>query len=182
MITQVEKSFLVVIDVQQRLMSAMPESDRHTMLSQLETLIQAANLLDVPVSITEQYPKGLGATESVITDCVPDVVPLEKTCFSCVGVDEFMTTLRSSHRRSVILTGVEAHICVLQTAFALHAQGYHVSVVEDAVTSRNQANKDNALYRLRQADVVITNVESVIFEWLGDAQHPQFKTLSKLLT
>jgi len=92
-----------------------------------------------------------------------------------------MTTLRASHRRQVILTGMEAHICVLQTALALLAQGFQVFVVEDAVCSRSQQNQDNAMQRLRQAGVIITNAESVLFEWLADAKHPQFKALSQLI-
>ncbi|MFW5427315.1 MAG: isochorismatase family protein, partial [Methylophagaceae bacterium] len=96
-------------------------------------------------------------------------------------VDEFMSSLRASHRRQVILTGMEAHICVLQTALALLAQGFEVFVVEDAICSRTQQNQDNALQRLRQAGVIITNTESVLFEWLSDAKHPKFRTLSKLI-
>jgi len=176
-----QDSFLVLIDIQQRLMAAMPEGVRQPLIKQVSVLLQAAEALDIPVTITEQYPKGLGPTEAELLSLVPSITPIEKTCFSCAGVDEFMTTLRSSHRRSVILTGMETHICVLQTALALQGQGYQVFVVEDGVSSRTAQNQNNALQRLRQAGVIITNTESVLFEWLADAKHPEFRALSKLI-
>jgi len=172
---------LVVIDIQQRLMAAMPEACRHSVLTEVAVLTQAAMSLAIPTLVTEQYPKGLGATEACIAEHIAKSKPIEKTCFSCAGVDEFISVLRASKRRNVILTGVEAHICVLQTALDLHQQGYQVFVVEDAISSRNLQHKNNAIHRLRQAGVIITNVESVLFEWLGDAVHPEFKTISKLL-
>jgi len=180
-IAQSKDCFLVVIDVQQRLMSAMPEAVQEPLIRQVRVLIQASNALDIPLAITEQYPKGLGPTEPELLSLSPATSTIEKTCFSCADADDFMSTLRASHRRSVILTGMETHICVLQTALALQAQGFQVFVVEDAVSSRTQENQQNAIQRLRQAGVIITNTESVLFEWLADAKHPEFRTLSKLI-
>lgn len=180
-IAQSQDCFLVVIDVQQRLLSAMPEAARAPLIKQVGVLIQASNALDIPIAITEQYPKGLGPTEPELLALSTATSAIEKTCFSCADADGFMSTLRASHCRSVILTGMEAHICVLQTALALQAQGFQVFVVEDAVSSRTLENKNNALQRLRQAGVIITNTESVLFEWLADAKHAEFRTLSKLI-
>jgi len=176
-----EECTLVLIDIQQRLMSAMPESVREPLIKQVSVLLQAAETLDIPVLITEQYPKGLGPTEADLLSLSPANNPIEKTCFSCADSDEFMMNLRTSQRRKVILTGMEAHICVLQTALALQGQGYQVFVVEDGISARTVQNQNNALERLRQAGVIITNTESVLFEWLKDAKHPAFRTLSKLI-
>jgi len=176
-----QDSFLLLIDIQQRLLQAMPEGVQESLIKQVGVLLQASNALEIPVAITEQYPKGLGPTEASLLNLSPSTTPIEKTCFSCVDSDEFMSTLRSSHRRSVILMGMETHICVLQTALALQGQGYQVFVVEDGVCSRTIQNQNNALQRLRQAGVIITNTESVLFEWLADAKHTEFRTLSKLI-
>ncbi|PHS26648.1 MAG: hydrolase [Methylophaga sp.] len=181
MVLKQDNSFLVVIDVQQRLLAAMPNPIGEALVLQATILAKAANTLDIPVMVTEQYSKGLGATVATLQPHLSSASQIEKTCFSCASADDFMTTLRASHRRQVILTGMEAHICVLQTALALLAQGFQVFVVEDAVCSRSQQNQDNAMQRLRQAGVIITNAESVLFEWLADAKHPQFKALSQLI-
>ena len=178
---ELKDSFLLIIDIQERLVSVMPEDEQTLVIKQAGVLLQASIALEIPLAITEQYPKGLGATESSLLAFSPEVSTIGKTCFSCADADEFMTSLRSSHRRSVVLMGMETHICVLQTALALQGQGYQVFVVEDAVSSRTQENKQNALHRMRQAGVIITNTESVLFEWLADAKHPEFRTLSKLI-
>jgi len=180
-IANLQECFLLVIDVQERLMAAMPDGTRGVLIKQVGVLLQAAEVLNIPVAITEQYPKGLGPTEADLLSLSPTKTVIEKTCFACTNADSFMTRLRSSHRRSVILTGMETHICILQTALALQKQGYQVFVVEDGVSSRTAQNKHNALQRLRQAGVIITNTESVLFEWLADAKHTAFRTLSKLI-
>lgn len=176
-----QNSFIVVIDIQQRLLAAMPQAVGEQVVRATEVLLQAADVLNIPVVATEQYPKGLGATVETLQSHLSPASQIEKTCFSCASADDFMATLRASHRRQVILTGMEAHVCVLQTALALLAQGFQVFVVEDAVCSRSQKNQDNAMQRLRQAGVIITNTESVLFEWLADAKHPEFRKLSKLI-
>jgi len=180
-IAEAQECFLVLIDIQERLLAVMPEAVQHPLIKQVSVLLQAAEALDIPVSITEQYPKGLGPTEADLLSLSPSSVAIEKTCFSCADSDEFMMSLRTSSRRKVILTGMETHICVLQTALALQSQGFQVFVVGDGVCSRTMKNQDNALQRLRQAGVIITNTESVLFEWLADAKHPEFRTLSKLI-
>jgi nicotinamidase-related amidase len=177
-----ESSVLVIIDVQQRLAAAMPELDASILVKQTSVLLTGAKALNVPVIVTEQYPKGLGHTEpdllSMLSD---DAVVIEKTCFSCMQSDEFGHTLSALGRQHVIVVGMESHICVMQTVLALKHAGYDVSVVEDAVCSRNDAHKANALHRMRHNGVTVTNAESVLFEWLGDAKHPEFRALSKLI-
>ena len=183
LILNAQDSLLVIVDVQQRLTAAMPTGVRERVIKQVKVLLTAAKVLAVPVVVTEQYPKGLGPTEPELMSMLEESSTIiEKTSFSCMKIAEFCTKLDKSACKQVILTGMESHICILQTALDLQAQGYQVYVVEDAVSSRSKANQYNSLQRLRHAGVIITNVESVIFEWLGDAQHPEFKTLAKLIS
>jgi nicotinamidase-related amidase len=166
-------SALVVIDIQERLAAAMPARD--AVVRATGILLEAAARLDIPVLVTEQYPKGLGPTVAELTARLPErAVRVEKTCFS--GCSVLPLT-----RRQAVLAGMEAHVCVLQTALELAAAGREVFVAQDAVCSRAEANCANALARLAAARVVVTNSESVIFEWLRDAAHEQFRALSKLI-
>lgn len=172
----------MVVDTQTRLAAAMAQSARDHVLRNGTILLQSAALLDVPVLITEQYPKGLGRTEPTLTQHLSPSTPIfEKTCFSCSGAAGFMETVQRSQRKQIVLAGMEAHVCVLQTAMELHATGLQIFVAEDAVCSRHLENKINALARLRQAGVIVTNTESVLFEWLRDASHEHFKTISALI-
>lgn len=175
-------STLMVIDIQERLTSAMPKGVRDRVIEQVSVLLTAAECLSIPVMVTEQYPKGLGATEPALIDKLPPDTPMiEKTKFSSARVDSVAEALQQSGRKQVFLAGMETHICVLQTTLDLLKQGYEVFVIEDAVSSRAKGNQFNALQRMRLAGAVITNVESLLFEWLGDAAHPEFKTLAKLI-
>ncbi|MGZ8219667.1 hydrolase [Methylomagnum sp.] len=177
-----ENSLLVVVDMQIRLLSAMPETERGAIVKTTEILLQAAQAMDIPVIYTEQYPKGLGPTVPAIMERLPATAKVvEKSGFSCCAADGFLDALNSTGRNQVILVGQEAHVCVLQTAMDLLGQGFPVFVVEDGVCSRSMTHKHNALMRLREAGVVISNSESVLFEWLRDAAHPDFKTISNLV-
>lgn len=180
-LTEASDSVLVVIDVQERLLGAMPKGVRDRVVGQTDILLTAATTMQVPAIATEQYPQGLGPTDATLRAHFADTAVLEKTCFACTDADEFKQALAAHQRKQVILTGMETHICVLQTALNLKQLGYEVYVVEDAVSSRSKGNQSNAIQRLRQAGVEITNVESVLFEWLGDARHDAFKTLAKLI-
>ena len=177
-----QDSVLVLIDIQERLTTAMASGVRERLIAQVSTLITAAKALSVPVIVTEQYPKGLGATEEALKSLLLETVPIiEKTSFSAAKVDDFLAEIAQTKRKQIILTGMQTHICIMQSALDLQQQGYQVFVVEDAVSSRSAINQDNALQRMRQAGIIISNVESIIFEWLGDAKHPAFRSLSKLI-
>ena len=179
---RVEESVLLIVDIQERLAAAMPEDSRETVFRNAGILLDAARLLDVPVILTEQYPKGLGPTASAVTTHLGGQVErLEKTVFSCCGADDFSNRLASTGRRQVLIAGMEAHVCVLQTALELLGDGHEVFVVEDAICSRNPANHHNAVERIRQAGGLIASTESVVFEWLRHAGHEHFKTISKLV-
>jgi nicotinamidase-related amidase len=173
---------LLVVDMQIRRLSAMPETERGAIVKTTEILLQAAQTLDVPVIYTEQYPKGLGPTVPAILERMPEAAQtVEKSGFSCCAADGFVAALKRTGRNQVILVGQEAHVCILQTAMDLRGLGFPVFVVEDGVCSRSVAHKHNALRRMREMGVVITNHESVLFEWLRDADHPDFKTISNLI-
>ena len=176
------ESLLVVVDIQDRLGGAMPEKVLRRVVQNTRLLLQVSALLSVPVIATAQYPRGLGPIHPEVEAELPaGVSRCDKTRFSCAGVEDFDRALSASGRGQVVLTGMEAHVCVLQTALDLKERGLEVFVVEDAVCSRRLENYQNALARLRQAGVVVSNAESVIFEWLRDAGHEHFKAVSALL-
>lgn len=175
-------SQLLVIDIQERLTSAMPVDVLENVIKNNNILLNAANELDIPVIHSEQYPKGLGNTLNAITEQLPESSTcVTKTSFACSDTEGFNELIAKQKRQQVIITGIESHICVLQSAIQLQRQGYVVHVVEDAICSRNKHNHKNAVARLRQSNIIVNNVESVLFEWLRDATHPKFKTLSKLI-
>ncbi|MDX1519304.1 MAG: hydrolase [Gammaproteobacteria bacterium] len=175
-------SVLVMIDIQPKLTAVMPTKVLARLQRNSGLLLRAAGPLQIPVIATEQYPKGLGKIEDEILKLMPDGSScIEKTCFSCARVEEFRKTLEATGRKQVILLGMEAHICVYQTAIELLQDGYAVFVVIDGVCSRQRENYEASLTRLRQAGVVTCDTESVLFEWLRDASHPDFKTISSML-
>lgn len=177
-----QDSLLLIIDIQERLVSAMPEEVIATVIKNNNILIRAANELDIPIIHTEQYPKGLGSTVADIADNLSETLKaITKTHFSCASAEGFNELVAKHQRKQIIIGGMESHVCVLQSAIQLQRQGYTIYVVEDAVCSRQKLHHRNALQRLQQNGVVISNVESVLFEWIRDAAHPTFKTLSKLI-
>lgn len=173
------QSQLVIVDMQIKLSSVMT-SHIDRVVKNCATLLQSAALLEIPVLFTEQYPQGLGPTLPELAQYMAGKKAVEKTAFSCCGEPAFSRQLLGDHSQ-VILAGMEAHICILQTALDLLAQGKTVFVLEDAVISRNPENKRNALNRMREAGVIITNTESLIFEWLGAATGDAFKKISQLV-
>ena len=182
LMTTAQDSVLILMDIQERLTAAMPNGVRERLIAQVSILLTASKALSVPLIVTEQYPKGLGSTELALKSLLAETVPIiEKTSFSSAKVEGFLAAIAETKRTQIILTGMETHICILQSALDLQQQGYQVFVVEDAVSSRLTTNQDNALQRMRQAGVIVSNVESIIFEWLGDAKHPEFRSLSKLI-
>jgi len=173
-------SQLALVDMQVRLASVMPPGAMADVIKNCGILVQAANMLNVPLLLTEQYPAGLGQTIPALSVLLTHIQPVEKTTFSCLAAPKFKRQLTRDHSQ-MILIGMEAHICILQTALDLIAAGKQVFVVEDAVVSRNPANKANALARLRDAGCIVTNTESLVFEWLGVAEGDAFKALAKLI-
>lgn len=173
-------SQLILVDMQSRLAAVMPSDAMQDVMKNCEILLRSATLLDVPLIATEQNPKGLGGTAPALSALFAENYPVEKITFSCLDEPKFRRQLTTDHSQ-MILAGLEAHICILQTALDLVATGKQVFVVEDAVISRNPHNKANAIARMRHAGCIITNTESLVFEWLGAADGETFKAISKLI-
>ncbi len=171
-------AILAVIDVQDQLLAALPRA--RDLIRDVEFLIDVAKLLTVPVLATEQYPKGLGPTTARLAGKLPQPIP-GKTSFSCFGALEFHANLLGLNRRQIVVTGMETHVCILQSVLDLLEEGYAVFVPEDGVLARFALDHDSALRRMEKAGGIITTVEAIAFEWLGDAQHVQFKTISQLV-
>lgn len=175
-----ERSRLVLIDLQERLLAAMPETDRAEVERNTARLIEAARQLGIPIEVSRQYPKGLGEVSAPLQQALQGAGTVtNKTAFSCCAEDDLHARLTGGDQ--IILTGAETHICVTQTALELLEAGVTVFVAEDGVCSRDAGRKRNGLERLRAAGAIITNHESVLFEWLRDAADPQFRELSQLI-
>ncbi len=176
-----EESVLVIVDVQERLMAAMPGDVRAQLLSRLGTLIEAAGRLDIPVVATEQYPRGLGHTVSEIAGSLPDFTPIEKVTFSCCGAEAFLPHLRKLGRTKVLLTGCETHVCCYQTALDLIENGFIVHAVADALCSRTKLNWKTGLASMERAGALPTTVEQALFDLLRTAGTENFKAISRLV-
>ncbi len=160
----------------------MPDKVISRLRKNTDILLKAANQLNVPVITTAQYPRGLGPIEEFISEQLNDSAShFDKTCFSCLGAENLSEYLKQLSKKQIILTGIESHICVLQSALDFLAEGYDVFVVTDAIASRKSSSYETALMRLNLAGCSLLNTESVLFEWLRNAAHPEFKTLSKLI-
>lgn len=176
-----EDSLLVVIDVQEKLCRAMDEKVLKQLTTNSSILLEAADELRIPVAVTEQYVKGLGPTLPELVEKLADTPRYEKMTFSCCGCDDFMDRIGATGRRQIVITGMETHVCVLQTVLELLCAGYVVHVVKDAVMSRSRRNWETSLDIMQQAGAVITCTESVLFQWLKVAGTDPFKKLSKLV-
>lgn len=168
---------LLVVDVQEKLLTRIPGRDR--LIANTSRLIQGARLLDVPVLATEQYPKGLGPTEASLAALLPDRP--DKTAFHCCACPRILEALHGLKIRHVTLAGIEAHICVAQTALELLTLGFIPQVAADAVASRSDFDRDVALDRIARAGGIISSTEAILFEWAETADHPRFKALSALV-
>ena len=174
-----ENTVLIVVDIQEKLYAAI--DGRREMASQAVKVIKLAKVYNIPIIATEQYPKGLGLTIPKVKDALGDVKCHEKLHYSAFDVESFVKELESTRRKDIILVGIEAHICILQTALELIENGFEVFIAADAVSSRDPENKRLALERMRQHGAEIVVTESVLFEWLRDAAHPSFREVRKLL-
>jgi nicotinamidase-related amidase len=170
-------SALLVVDVQGKLLERIDRKEE--MLGNVVRLIKVAGLLDIPVLATEQYPKGLGSSVPEVATLIPHRA--EKTVFHCCAAAPVFESLHAQGIRKVTLVGIEAHVCVAQTALELLKTNFYVQVPADAVSSRHAFDRDIALRRLEQAGAVITSTEAAIFEWTETADHPQFKAISALI-
>lgn len=177
---EAEKAVLVVIDVQERLVPAMPQDVYLRLRDSVAMLVDVAGLLGIPVVTTEQYPQGIGHTvPELAAACTQKVV--EKVSFGCCGEPNFLSALKEVGRSQVIVTGMEAHVCVYQTVLGLLEDGYHVHLVRDAICSRNKEDYLAGVTNARQAGAVVTTAETVMFQMLQKSTHEQFRSVSKLV-
>jgi len=174
-----KEAALLIVDVQQKINAVMQAGP--LVVDSTVNLIKACRTLAVPIFITEQYPQGLGPTEPAILDALGHPQPIQKMTFSCCGADELNSGLQAGSIRQVILTGIECHVCVQQTALDLLARDLQVHVPKDAVSSRKRLDYETALERMSKAGVVLTTVESVLFELLEKAGTPEFKEVTRLI-
>ncbi len=178
---QPDNTALVFIDWQDRLASVMAPEIHAYNLGKACVLAEAGAAAGVPTLVTEQYPKGLGHTVEPLRERIPDLVAIEKRDFSCFDVPAFAEALKQTQRSHVVLAGMEAHICVYQTARALIANGYVVHIPRDAVISRNSPDYKAALGLYAQLGAFVTSTETVVFDWVRRAEGPLFKTVSGLV-
>lgn len=175
-----EAAVLVVVDLQERLLPAIAERER--VVARSRVMIQAARALGIPILWTEQYKRGLGETVPEIREAIGDAAaPLEKLAFGCLGDPAFAAAAQAGGRSQMILVGIEAHVCVLQTALAARAAGWTVFIAEDALGSRRMSDRATALARLAQAGCVPATVEMLIMEALGVAGGEKFKAILPLV-
>jgi len=173
------RTALLIVDVQQKINAVMMHPD--TVVESIVTLIKACQMLNVPIFITEQYPKGLGPTEPKILEALEGKTPIQKMTFSCCGAEELNSKLQEKNIQQLIVTGIESHVCVQQTALDLLANNLQVHVPKDAVSSRKDLDYQTALERVSKAGVVLTTVEAALFELLEEAGTLDFKEVSKLI-
>ncbi|NLT19824.1 MAG: isochorismatase family protein [Syntrophomonadaceae bacterium] len=172
-----DDSILLVIDLQEKLMKAMDQSEKVYRYTSL--LLETAKQLQIPVIVSEQYPRGLGSTVEQIYKHLPEHQLIQKTTFSCG--EPLLSKIADFNRNTVIVTGSETHVCVFQTVIDLLDKGYTVHVVRNAVCSRFKEDYQNGLELMKEAGAIITNAETVVFDLLKQAGTPDFKAISPLI-
>lgn len=172
-----DRAALLVIDVQERINAVMADQGH---LPRIEVLVEACKNLGVPVIGSEQYPQGLGATVSSLATVLGETPPAKLT-FSCFRNHDLRTAIDITERTQFVVTGIETHVCILQTTLDLLAAGHGVFVPHDAVNSRRPADKDWALHRMQQAGAVITSTESALFELVERCDTADFKLVANLV-
>ena len=176
----INNTIMLVVDIQTRL---MPSIHNHEALEQkAAACISGCKLLDIPIIVLQQYTKGLGETVPALQAALGDFEPVEKITFSACQTAEFVDKLARQGKKNVIVTGIEAHICVQITVLELLAAGYNVYVAADCIGSRKETDRLYAEQRMRQAGAIITTLESILFELLVRADHPMRKEITKLVT
>jgi nicotinamidase-related amidase len=174
-----EDSAAVIIDIQERLLPHMYDGEK--MLRNCEKLIEGLKILSVPITVTQQYTKGLGPTQPSIVEKFSDFSFIEKTTFSCCEEPAFMENISLSGKKYVIICGIEAHVCVLQTCIDLIDGGFVPVIVADCISSRKPEDKFTAIERMRQEGARITTLESILFELTRRAGSEIFKSISRLV-
>ena len=174
-----DNTFALIIDIQEKLFPHIHENNR--LLENTQKLVAGLKILNIPIKITEQYKRGLGDTLPEISTHLQGCTFFEKKAFSCCDDEAIMENLNASSRQTVILTGIEAHICVMQTAIDLLAKGFRPVIVEDCVASRKPDDKRISINRMLHAGITVTSYESLLFELCRYSGTEEFKAISKIV-
>lgn len=174
-----DRAVLVVVDIQERFRDLIHHMDE--VMANTERLVRFARILDIPVLVTEHYPRGLGATAAEIAALWDEFKPIQKLHFSCCGCEEFNTALAGTGRDQVILCGIEAHVCIFQTATDIRRQGMQVTVAADAVSSCSKKNRKLGLKAMAELGVQCLGAQMIMFEILERADDPRFGEIKGLL-
>lgn len=174
-----EGAALVIIDIQEKLFPHMAEKEQ--IAQNVAKLVRFAEIMKIPIVVTEQYPKGLGRTIPELRKLISGIQPIEKVEFNCFGSEEFRETLGKLEAKTLIITGMESHICVAQTAIDGLGNGYAICIVADAVSSRSLSDKAIAIERMGRIGVTLVSTEMLIYELLEKAGTPEFKEALKLV-
>lgn len=177
-----DNTLLIVIDVQEKLTAVIHEGGE--LQKNIERLVRGCHILKVPAVLTEQYPKGLGPTTGSVQSAFNDTYgsrAVQKMCFSGYRCSEFVETIRPLKRKQILVAGIETHVCVYQTVTDLLAEGYEVTVIADAVSSRTPRNREIALERMAQEGAKWSSTEMALFELTTEAGTDEFKAISKLV-
>ena len=176
---KIEDALALAIDFQDRMMPVIDENEEVTRKAAM--FLKGCRILDVPILTTQQYTKGLGETTAPIKEALGEFEPIEKITFSCYKNKEFKEKLEQSGKKDIIITGVEAHVCVQQTVLDLLEHGYNVCVLLDCISSRFPTDRKFAMKRMDRAGAVFTTMESILFELLVSADHPRRKEITNLV-
>ncbi|HXY55313.1 MAG TPA: hydrolase [Nitrospirota bacterium] len=174
-----DDSVLLIVDIQDKLAAVMKEKDK--VVKNNLILIEVSKMLKIPVVVTEQYPKGLGRTVPEIRAVLSEYRPVEKMTFNCCSAAAFLLEIKKTNRKKIIITGMETHICVLQTATGLLRDGFIPHVVQDAVCSRTKENWKTGTEFMRDAGAAVTCTETVLFQLLGVAGTEEFRAVSRMI-
>ena len=179
-ILNIEDSIVMIIDVQEKLLNAV--FNKASLEKKATTIANTAKILGIPVIVTEQYPKGLGATVESLKEALPENTQyFEKTAFSALENNDVLEALKNSGKKQVVIFGIETHICVSQTTNALIQEGFEVSVIRDACGSRSELEYLAGLERMKDNGAHVLTTEIALFEWLKGAKHPNFKEVQTLI-
>ncbi|HYA87394.1 MAG TPA: hydrolase [Nitrospirota bacterium] len=170
-------AMLLIVDIQDRLAGVMKEKDK--VVKNTQHLIELAKMMGIPLVVTEQYPKGLGRTVQELQSVIPGYKPIEKTTFDCCGEPSFLSEVNRFGKKKIIVTGMETHVCVLQTTTSLLQAGFVTHVVQDAICSRTKENWKTGLAFMHDAGAVLTCTETVLFQLLRVAGTEEFKKISQ---
>ena len=169
----------IVVDYQEKLVPAM--NNKEYLMGKSCRLAEGMKALGIPHIVTQQYTKGIGETVPALAEAIGEFQPIDKISFSCLGNEEFCRQLEAAGKKTAVVCGIEAHICVQQTVLQLLDEGYQVYVPVDCISSRSEQDRLWAADRMAKAGAVMTTYEAVLYELMRDAKAPEFKAISKIV-